>query len=171
MKSPIPVSDIGGEDVQYFECTLQKTSAGKGSVNISVERVETTGKECINQQTSQPKVYNPPPVNRKLRFDADFNPCFSKASYQSRSIKDSLVCIDDSAGVIARKGAKNELAFAKQHALEIVKQARSRGKMGKMKHKSRTTHDAREARTVDGKKQSMDELSVVPISLTNSLLL
>ena len=136
--------------------------AASETINISMELVETTSTECINQQPSKPRVYNPPPVKRILGFDADFNPCLSRASYRSRSIKDTPFYVNDQVGVIAHEGAKNELAFAKQNALEIVKQTRSRGKM---RHGSRTTC------TVDGKKQPTDEITVAPVIHTNSLLL
>ena len=46
-----------------------------------------------------------------------------------RGIKDTPVYVNDRADVVNHEGAKNELAFAKQNALEIVKQRRSRGKM------------------------------------------
>ena len=99
--------------------------AASETINISMELVETTSTECNNQQPSKPQVYNPPPIKRILGFDADFNPCLSRASYRSRSIKDTSVYVNEQAGVVAHEGAKNEVAFAKQNALKMVKQKRS----------------------------------------------
>ena len=133
VKKSIPMPDGGKVNIhvepENFEWTLRDASAGRETVNISMETVETASTECNNQEPSKPRVYNPPLVKRILGFDADFNPCLSRASYRSRSIEDTPLYVNDRAGVVNHEGAKNELAFAKQNALEIIKQTRSRGKI------------------------------------------
>jgi hypothetical protein len=133
VKKSTPMSDGGKVDIhvepENFEWTLRDASAERETVNISMETVETVSTECNNQEPSKPRVYNPPLVKRILGFDADFNPCLSRASYRSRSIEDTPLYVNDRAGVVNHEGAKNELAFAKQNALEIIKQTRSRGKI------------------------------------------
>jgi hypothetical protein len=131
-KKSIPMPD-GGKvfhvEPENFKWTLRDASAGRETANICMETVEALSTECNNQEPSKPWVYNPPLVKRILGFDADFNPCLSRASYRSRSTEDTPVYVNDRAGVVNHEGAKNESAFAKQDALEIVKQTRSRGTM------------------------------------------
>ena len=141
---------------------LRVAFAGRETINVSMETVDTTSTECNNQQPSKPQVYNPPPIKRILGFDAGFNPCLYRASYRSRNIKDTPVYINDRAGVVAHEGAKNEVAFAEQNALNIVKQTRSSCKM---------RHTLRMTCTVDDEKQPTYEEMVATVIHTDSLLL
>jgi hypothetical protein len=82
--------DGGKEDIhaepENFEGMLRVAFAGRKTINISMETVETTSTECNNQQPSKPQVYNPPPIKRILGFDSGFNHCLYRASYRSRQM-------------------------------------------------------------------------------------